>query len=124
MSMGVRGRSVRRAVVSAMVAVATLTIVGASTASATELQSRVSGDGVALLQADPNTVVSRDGGSTWTPAYVVLRGGNHPFDGWFPQANVSSAANWISCEPRADGCLNETVWYRTFIVLPDLPDLS
>ena len=119
-----RSRSVRRAFVAAVLGAATLIAVATTPSAATELQSRVSGDGVAIGQADPNTVVSRDGGHTWTSAYVVLPGGAHPFDGWFPQANVSSAANWIACEPRPDACLNQTVWYRTFIVLPDQANLS
>ena len=121
----VRGMSARRALVAVVLGAATLIVAGGSPASAEELQSRVSGQGVAIGAADPNTVVSRDGGTTWTPAYVVLPGGDHPFDEWFgAEANVSAAANWIACEPRSDACLNEHVWYRTFIVLPDRPDLS
>ena len=121
----VRSRSARRAFVAAVLGAATLIAVGGTPARAVdELQSRVSGEGVTIGTADPNTVVSRDGGATWTPAYVVAKGGMHPFDGWFPQANVSSAANWINCQPDFTACLNEKVWYRTFIVLPDRPDLS
>ena len=121
----VRSRSVRRSFVAAVLGAATLIAVGGAPARATELQSRVSGDGVAINQPDPNTVVSRDDGETWTPAYVVAAGGTHPFDDWFgAEANVSDAANWIACEPRIDGCLHETVWYRTFIVLPNQSDLS
>jgi hypothetical protein len=109
----------------AAVALGSLTVLGASPAAAADdLESRVSGEGVTIGQIDPNTVVSRDGGVTWQSAYVVAAGGQHPFDGWFPQANVSADANWINCSNSFTACLNETVWYRTFIVLPDRPDLS
>lgn len=123
--MGTRKASVRRAFVAALVVASTLVAGAGGAAHATDhLQSRVSGQGVTIGQADPNTVVSRDGKQTWQPAYVVGISGSHPFDNWFPQAGVSWDANWINCQPNFTACLNESVWYRTFIVLPDRPDLS
>lgn len=123
---GTRGAPVRRALAAALVAAAsTLVVVAAPPALATDhLQSRVSGQGVTIGDADPNTVVSRDGKQTWQPAYVVAAGGQHPFDRWFPEAGVSPDANWINCEADFRACVWENVWYRTFIVLPDRDDLS
>jgi hypothetical protein len=122
--MGTRSKAALRAFAGAVVALGSLTFLATSPAAADDLQSRVSGEGVTIGQIDPNTVVSRDGGTTWQSAYVVAAGGQHPFDGWYPQANVSPDANWINCANSFTACLNETVWYRTFIVLPDRPDLS
>lgn len=119
--------SVRRVLVAGMIVALTLVAsvgVGVPAHAADELQSRVSGQGVTIGQPDPNTVVSRDGKQTWQPAYVVGVSGSHPFDSWFPQAGVSWDANWINCQPSFTACLDESVWYRTFIVLPDRPDLS
>lgn len=123
--MGTRKAPVRRAFVAALAVATTLVAGTGGAAQATDhLQSRVSGQGVTIGQADPNTVVSRDGKQSWQPAYVVGISGSHPFDDWFPQAGVSWDANWINCQPNFTACLNESVWYRTFIVLPDRPDLS
>jgi hypothetical protein len=124
--MGSRNRSIRRAVIAVAVAGATLMgIAGATPAYAATEESRVSGQGVTPGQIDPNTVQSRDSGASWQPAYVASAAGPHFFDGCCNGSiGVPSTASWINCGPAFNSCLQETVRYRTFVVMPNEPALS
>jgi hypothetical protein len=101
-----------------------LVAVSPAAADTPSLQTRVSGQGVAAGAIDPVTVVSFDNRATWQPAYVIGGYGAHPFDGWGLSEGTSHDARWINCTSSFDGCVLQSEWYRTFIVLPDRPDLS
>jgi choice-of-anchor C domain-containing protein len=69
----------------------------------------LSGTGAAGTQ-DPYVNVSKDGGATWTHAYLAT---GHPWN------EVSATDRWVTCDSNLfSGCLNQTVDYRVKFEVP------
>ncbi|MCU1483515.1 MAG: putative cell surface protein [Actinomycetia bacterium] len=121
-----RSRSLAALVVLAILATLVVLVAAAPSASAANpLGTKYSGQNANAGQADPFTTVSYDGGVTWSPAYIAGAFGSHPWDdGGDSTWGVDPNAKWINCTASFFACINQTVLYRTTVVLADAGDLS